>query len=209
MPDQDLRGQNLLVLGAYGFIGASVTRALIAQGAQVTGMVRNPKTGARVLPGVKLIQGDLRDLLTAEDWRGVLTGIDVVVNCAGALQDGPQDDLEAVHHTAIAALATACTAADIAIVQISAIGAEPDAATDFMRTKAAGDAALCASGARVWVLKPGLVIGQSDYGGTALLRMLAAIPYVQPLAYPDTPVQCVGMDDLCQAVLQAARSELP
>ena len=209
MPDQDLRGQNFLVLGAYGFIGASITRSLTAQGAQVTGMVRNPKTGARVLPGVKLVQGDLRDLLSAQDWQGFLTDFDVVVNCAGALQDGPQDDLEAVHHTAIAALATACAQADIAIVQISAIGAEPDAATDFMRTKAAGDAALRASDARVWVLKPGLVIGQSDYGGTALLRMLSAIPWVQPLAYPDTPVQCVGMDDLCQAVTQAIRTDLP
>ena len=209
MPDLTLRDRNILVLGAYGFIGAAVTRALTAQGARVIGLVRHPETGARVLPGVTLIQGDLRDLTAANDWTEALAQVDTVVNCAGALQDGPKDDLEAVHHHAIAALGAACASRDIPIIQISAIGAEPHAQTEFMRTKAAGDAALRACKVPLWILKPGLVIGQSDYGGTALMRMLAAVPWVQPIAYPETPVQCVGMDDLCQAVTLAIRAEIP
>lgn len=203
-----LQGKNVLVLGAYGFIGAPVARELQARGADVTGMVRSLSTGAKLLPGIPLKQGDLRRFQRPEDWRDILSEIDVVVNSAGALQDGGSDDLEAVHHTAIAALGTACAGSDIAIVQISAIGAEPHAHTAFMRTKAAGDAALRASGAPLWVLKPGLVIGQSDYGGTALLRMLAAVPFVQPVAYPETPVQCVGMADLCRAVALAVAGQL-
>ncbi|WP_254436991.1 SDR family oxidoreductase [Ruegeria arenilitoris] len=204
-----IAGKNILVLGAYGFIGAAVTRSLRAEGARVSAFVRSAKSGAQVLGDIPQIQGDLRACLLPEDWDDHLQGIDCVVNCAGALQDGPADDLAAVHHTAIAALGRACANQGIAVVQISAIGAEPDADTDFMRTKAAGDAALRASGAALWILKPGLVIGQSDYGGTALLRMLAAVPLVQPIAYPDTPVQCVGMQDLCRAVGQAVAQDLP
>nr|WP_170333067.1 SDR family oxidoreductase [Ruegeria arenilitoris] len=198
-----------MVLGAYGFIGAAVTRSLRAEGARVSAFVRSGKSAAQVLGDVPQIQGDLRACLQSEDWDSHLQRIDCVVNCAGALQDGPADDLEAVHHTAIAALGRACADKAIPIVQISAIGAEPDADTDFMRTKAAGDAALRACGAPLWILKPGLVIGQSDYGGTALLRMLAAVPLVQPIAFPDTPVQCVGMPDLCRAVVQGVAQDLP
>lgn len=204
-----LLGKNVLILGAYGFIGAAVTRSLRAEGARVSAFVRNGATGARVLPDVTLEQGDLRACLRPEDWVAALSGIDCVVNCAGALQDGPADDLEAVHHTAIAALGKACEQCDIAVVQISAIGATADAGTDFMRTKAAGDAALGACAIPLWVFRPGLVIGQSDYGGTALLRMLAAVPLLQPVAYPKTPVQCVGMPDLCHAVSAAVAKELP
>ncbi len=204
-----LAHKNVLVLGAYGFIGAAVTRSLRAEGARVSAFVRSGKSAAQVLGGIPQIQGDLRTCLQPEDWDSHLRGIDCVVNCAGALQDGPADDLEAVHHTAIAALGEACAQRNIAVVQISAIGAEPDADTDFMRTKAAGDAALRACGVPLWILKPGLVIGQSDYGGTALLRMLAAVPLVQPIAYPDTPVQCVGMQDLCRAVVLAVAQDLP
>lgn len=209
MPDQGLDGKKILVLGAYGFIGAGVTRALTAQGVQISGLVRNLETGRRVLPGVPLQQGDLRTFKTPDDWQSLLAQADLVVNCAGALQDGPKDDLEAVHHRAIAALGSACARRDIAIIQVSAIGAETNADTEFMQTKAAGDAALQASGVRLWLLKPGLVIGQSDYGGTALLRVLAAVPVVQPIAYAQTPVQCIGMGDLCDAILRAARAGIP
>ncbi|WP_298849841.1 SDR family oxidoreductase [uncultured Ruegeria sp.] len=201
--------KSVLVLGAYGFIGAAVARALLTTGAKVTGLVRDLFQGKRVLPDVALRQGDLRQLLRKEDWQELLVGVDVVVNCAGALQDNAKDDLGAVHHTSISALAEACALKGTDIIQISAIGAEPDASTDFLRSKAAGDAALRASGVRLWVLKPGLVMGQTDYGGTALLRMLAAIPWVQPLAYPETPVQCVGMPDLCKAVTSAVAGRLP
>jgi len=206
---QELNGRNVLVLGAYGFIGAAVVHAFQAQGAVVCGLVRSLPTGAKVLPGIALKQGDLRNLVQPDAWRSILSGVDVVINCAGALQDGGDDDLTAAHHTAIAALGQACARDGIAIVQISAIGAEENADTHFMRSKAAGDAALRSAGVALWVLKPGLVIGQSDYGGTALLRMLAAVPLVQPLAYPDTSVQCIGMPDLCDAVLRAVAGQLP
>ncbi len=62
MPSDDLRGKNILVLGAYGFIGAAVARALTAEGASVRGLVRNLPMGNKVLPGTQLIQGDLRNL---------------------------------------------------------------------------------------------------------------------------------------------------
>ncbi|MES0825938.1 SDR family oxidoreductase [Ruegeria sp. SCP11] len=198
-----------MVLGAYGFIGSAVTQSLRAKGAQVSAFVRSKKTAAQVLPGIVQVQSDLRACLRPEDWDDLLTSIDCVVNCAGALQDGPADDLNAVHHTAISALGQACARKGIAVVQISAIGTASDAETDFMRTKAAGDEALRACGAPLWILKPGLVIGQSDYGGTALLRMLAAVPFVQPIAYSQAPVQCVGMLDLCDAVAEAVAGNLP
>ncbi|WP_254428613.1 SDR family oxidoreductase [Ruegeria atlantica] len=204
-----IENKNVLVLGAYGFIGAAVTRSLQAEGAHVAAFVRNLKTGVQVLPDVTQVQGDLRACLQPKDWGAHLEHVDCVVNCAGALQDGPADDLEAVHHTAIAALGQACAQRGIAVVQISAIGADLDAETDFMRTKAAGDAALRACDVPLWIFKPGLVIGQSDYGGTALLRMLAAVPLVQPIAYPHVLVQCVGMSDLCRAVTAAVADEAP
>lgn len=209
MPVDDLHGKNVLVLGAYGFIGAAVVHALTLNGATVRGLVRSHSTGYKVLPDLDLVQGDLRLLTQPEDWKPILQSTDAVINCAGALQDGGQDDLELVHHTAIAALGQTCARENVAAIQISAVGAEVDAQSRFLSTKAAGDQALRATVAQLWVLKPGLVIDQTDYGGTALLRMLAAVPWVQPLAYPNTPVQCVGMPDVCSAVLSAVAGRLP
>ncbi|MEX0350467.1 MAG: SDR family oxidoreductase [Paracoccaceae bacterium] len=200
---------HILVLGAYGFIGSAVVRALNDKALRVTGLVRNPRSAARVLPGASIRVADLRALTDPTHWSDLLNDIDVVVNCAGALQDGGEDDLEAVHHHAIAALAVACAERNIAVIQISAVGAAPDASTQFMQSKARGDAALDRSGVALHLLRPGLVIGQSAYGGTALLRMLAAVPIVQPLALGRVPIQCIGLSDLCEAISQAIDGRLP
>ncbi|OBY26878.1 oxidoreductase [Leisingera sp. JC1] len=199
----------VLVLGAYGFIGAEVVRALQTAGFSMNGLGRSAGQAARVLPGVPFVQGDLLQLSQPEDWAPLLQGVDAVVNCAGVLQDMSPGELEMVHHTAIAALGAACAERGIAVVQISAAGAGPDAGTEFMRSKGRGDAALRASGVAAWILKPGLVIGQNAYGGTRLLRMLAAVPLVQPVALADAQVQCIGMADLAAAVTAALRGDLP
>ena len=206
MPESSGR---ILVLGAYGFIGAEITHGLRASGFDVIAAGRNARQAARVLPGVPFRHAEMLKLCQAQDWMDLIRDVDSVVNCAGQLQDRSPGDLEAVHHAALAALAGACAEKGVGIVQISAAGAGPEASTEFMRSKGRGDAALLASGAKAHVLRPGLVIAQGAYGGTRLLRMLAAVPLVQPLALADAEVQCTGMSDLVEAVRAALCQRLP
>lgn len=199
----------VLVLGGYGLIGAALVRALGAAGHEVLASGRSAASAARVLPGIPFRKADLAELVSAPGWAPVLEGVEAVVNAAGALQDGARDDLAAVHHRAIAALAEAAPAAGVRrIVQISAPGAAPDAPSAFLRTKGEGDAALRAGKTDWVILRPGLVVGPQAYGGTALLRMLAAMPLATPLVHADTPVQCVALDDVADAVLRALGDEV-
>lgn len=201
--------KRVLVIGGYGLIGAAIVRAALANGHFVGALGRNEAIAMRVLAGIPWHFADLRELTTPQAWVPFLEGWDVVVNAAGALQGGPSDDLELVHHMAPAALFSACAARGIRVVQISAVGAELEAATVFQSSKARGDSALRASGAEHIILRPGLVLAPTAYGGTALLRMLAAIPAVQPLALPDAQIQTIGMDNLTFAVNKAINAELP
>jgi len=204
----EAKNSQVLVLGAYGLIGAAVCRELRAAGLRVTGAGRNAQSAARVLPGIPFRYVDLART-TQADWHDLLQGITHVVNCAGALQDSPHDNLEALQHHAPATLGNAAALLGIRVVQISAVGAREDAATPFMASKARGDAALLRSGADVVVLRPGLVLGQAAYGGSLLLRMLAAVPLVQPLAMAHTPIQSTALADVTQAVLRAVTGEVP
>lgn len=202
-----------LVLGGYGLIGAMIVDRLRRDGFQVTGLGRDAALGRRVDPRIDWIAADVAELLSADQWRPMLSDVDIVVNAAGALQDSPWDDLDRLHRRAVAALAAACAETGTALVQISAVGARPDASTAFLRTKAAGDDAIRQAGAgggfNWWILRPGLVLASSAYGGTALLRQIAAVPLVQPLAMPDAPIQTVGVGAVADAVLLAARGALP
>lgn len=200
----------VLVLGGYGLIGSAVVRECLARGWAVTGAGRNPDRGRRAIPASDWVTADLARLTRAEDWTGLLDGVDTVINCAGALQDGGGDDLQAVHHTGIAALLAACEAAGVArFVQISAPGADPDAETAFMRTKAAGDAWVRRSALHWAILKPGLVIAPQTWGGSALLRGLAALPFAIPLTHTDARAQTVSLFDLAREAADCAAGLRP
>lgn len=199
----------VLVVGGYGLIGLEVIQALLRAGHQVVGFGRSPETGRRIAPHIPWNHGDMRRMQAAADWLPSLSGIDAVVNAAGAMQDGAKDDLKLVQDGAIRALAAACEAAGVKrFVQISAPGAEMSARTAFLSTKAAGDAAVRASKLDWTILKPGLVISAGAYGATALLRMLAAAPVVQPIALADARVQAVAGSDVGEAVRAVLAGEV-
>jgi uncharacterized protein YbjT (DUF2867 family) len=194
----------VLVLGGYGFIGLELVRALAVHGHDVIGAGRDPAIGERLFANVAWVRANLSALTTPESWAPTIMGVDVIVNAAGALQDGPRDKLDAVHHRSIAALIAAAERAGVTrFVQISAPGAKPTASTDFLRTKALGDAAVRASALDWIIFKPGLVLGRNAFGGTALLRMLAGFPLAQPLAHGGARLQTVSIDDVADAVLRA------
>lgn len=200
----------ILVLGGYGLIGLAIARRLHAAGHEVTGLGRDAAAGPRLFPAIRWRHADIASLQAAADWAPLLAGIDVVVNAAGALQEGARDNLSHIHHTSIVALVAACEAAgNIRIVQISAPGAAASAGTEFMRSKARGDAAVKSSRVPWVVLRPGLAIGPNAYGGSALLRMMAALPLVSVIALADRPVQTIAMSDLTTVVLEAVEGTLP
>ena len=126
----------ILLLGGSGFIGRPLRQRLERDGHQVSAPSHR--------------QLDLRQ--PRADWRHWLEGVDVVVNAAGQLLDQPAGALEAIHHLGPLQLASMAYQADVRRwVQLSALGADPQAATLFLASKGRGDAALLASG-----LKPAL-----------------------------------------------------
>jgi uncharacterized protein YbjT (DUF2867 family) len=200
-----LAGKTVLVVGVTGFIGAAVACRLHAAGASVIGVSRTAPRSATPLRHVRL------DIARATDpaaWRGLLANVDAAVYCAGTLQDGAGESLQAVHETGPAALYRACAEAGIhRIVHLSALGADR-AATEFTRSKRAGERALMESGLDWVILRPSVVIGRNAFGGAALLRGLAALP-VLPVPQQAAPLQAVHLDDVLETVLFFLRPGAP
>lgn len=204
----------ILILGATGFIGSAVTDALAARGHQITAMGRSTGRASAREAGlsrtVNWLTADLSALRQASDWTRLLQGLDVVVNCAGALQDGLSDNLAATQRDAMIALFDAAKTQGVRrIVQISADTAGSGADAAFFATKRDADDALKGSGLDHVIFRPALVIGRNAFGGTALLRALAAMPFTLPLIDKDSPVATVALDDVAAEVAAAAESKTP
>lgn len=201
---------NILVLGATGFIGSVVSRRLYEEGHAVTGLGRNTIRAREQHQNMKWLNADLNNLNRVADWTPLLQSYDIVVNCAGALQNGLHDDLVAAQERAMLALYDAARQVDVRlIIQISANTTDAGAETVFLSTKRAADRALATSGLPYIILRPALVIGRNSFGGTALLRSLAALPGIILLAYADRPVATVSVDDVAACVAKAVTGEIP
>ena len=198
----------ILVLGATGHLGRAITRSLLERGHILHGLARGPSTVTAASPGVTWHFADISSLKQTSDWMPLLHGCDVVINAAGALQDGSRDRLADAHVNAIRALAEAMPASGL-LVHISAPGVSPSASTAFYRSKAEGDAAIMASGCRYVIMRPAVVISPEAYGGSALLRALAVMPLAIPAIHPDSQMQTVALDDVVAYASRAAEGEFP
>lgn len=201
---------NILILGATGFIGSALAQHLADEGHTVTGLGRAPARMTQRLPNIRWIAVDLATMTDPASWNGMLSGQDIVINCAGALQDGMADDLDSTQFRAMIALyAAAKSAAVQRIVQISARTDGAAANTPFLATKRRADEALSASDVPFVILRPALVIGRNAHGGTALLRALAAFPLLQPLSLARSRIATTAIPDVAQATSRAVNGELP
>lgn len=190
----------ILVTGAYGFIGSAVTARLSADGHEIIGVGRRIAEARTRRPDIRWIALDIGRAKSPEDWLPHLQGMEAVVNCAGVLQDAPGDDVKGVHLDGTLALFDACKRANVRrVIHVSAIGADATGETDFARTKAQADEALMKSGLDWVVLRPSIVVGRNVYGGTALIRALAALP-VLPIGSRDAVFQPVQVSDVAEAV---------
>ena len=198
----------VLLLGASGFIGRELFAALAARGHRVVAAVRDPAS-APPFASEPPRSVDLNRATKPEDWLALLEGIDAVVNCAGILQATRSQSIEAIHAKAPIALFKACEKAGIRrVVQISAISADREAGTAYALTKLAADEWLRASSLDWVVLRPSLVHARGAYGGTALFRAMAAMPFAIPLpGAGNQEFQPIHVDDLAQVVIQALETD--
>jgi uncharacterized protein YbjT (DUF2867 family) len=193
--------RKILVLGASGLIGRFVTDDLRARGFHVVGIAR------RFSPSQKASALDLELPVMSMDAASLARvigehGTDLVVNCLGVLQDGPGSDTRAVHRDFVARLLQAIRESrrTIRLVHISIPGADTDDRTAFSVTKREAERLIAASGIPYAILRPGFVIAPSAYGGSAMLRALAAFPIDLPKMESANPFQPVAVEDIAATI---------
>lgn len=200
--------RKILVLGASGLIGRHVTDELRARGFEVIGVARKFSDSQRAsaldleLPIMAMASAALDRLLRER-------GIQIVVNCLGVLQDGPGGDTREVHRDFVARLLQAIGDAGrpIRLIQISIPGTDAEDRTGFATTKREAERLIVASRVAHAILRPGFVIASAAYGGSAMVRALAALPLDLPAEEAARPFQPVAVEDIAATIAWLAASD--
>ncbi|WP_181685764.1 complex I NDUFA9 subunit family protein [Halorhabdus salina] len=171
---------HVLVTGGDGFIGRYLCTELDERGHEVSVLSRDPDPD--VLPAsAETVSGDVTDPDTLE---GAFEGVDVVVNLVALsplfIPSGGNEMHERIHLGGTENVVAAAQAAGVKrIVQMSALGADPEGATHYIRAKGRAEEVVRNSGMEWVIVRPSVVFGQ---GGefVAFTKKLTP-PLVAPL----------------------------
>lgn len=195
-----MRVENVLVLGGSGFIGRHLVGELARRIVRVTVPTRRRDRAKHliVLPTVQVIEADIHAAGTLER---MVEGCDAVINLVGTFRER---DFMRVHAELPAAVAAACRAKGVRrFLHMSALGAAPDAPSQYQRSKAQGEqAVLSAEGIDATVFRPSVVFGPEDRFLNLFARLARFVP-VLALACPGARFQPVYVGDVAAAMVEA------
>ena len=193
----------VLIAGAGGFIGSHLAQACVAAGHEV---VCGGRKSLACAPGARQLALDYTAPPPHDELANQLRGIDVVVNAVGILRPRGAQTFEALHvHGPHALFAAAAAAGVRRIIQVSALGAEPDALSAYHRSKSEADRALMTMPIDWAVVMPSLIYGP---GGTSarLFDTLASLPLTPLPGGGRQLIQPVHITDVTAALLRLIES---
>lgn len=190
------------VFGGGGFIGRYVAQALYRTGVRIRVAERDPGRAFFLKPlgGLGQTQFVACDIRKPEQVAAAVRGSDAVINLVGVLKG----DYNGIHVDGARNIAEAAAAAGAhSLVHFSAIGADPDAESDYARTKGEGEAAVRKAFPSATIVRPSIVFGREDDLVNRFATMARLLPFL-PVVRPDTKFQPVYVADVGRAVAAAA-----
>ncbi len=195
--------QIVTVFGGSGFVGRHLVRALAKRGYRVRAAVRRPDLALFLQPlgnvgQVFPVQANVR---YPDSVKRALDGADAVVNLVGILAEGGKQSFESVQAEGARRVADAAVQAGITrLVQMSAIGADPESSSLYARTKAAGEMAALSAVPQAVVMRPSIVFGPEDSFFNRFASLARFAPALPLIGGGETRFQPVFVGDVAEAI---------
>jgi len=170
----------ILVTGGTGFVGRHLCRELKSRGHSVTALARRPSAGE--LPGG--VEKAMGDVTAYDSLVEPMEGKDLVVNLVALSPlfkpSGGDEMHDRVHRKGTENVVRAAEETGVEkILQMSALGADPDGATAYIRAKGAAEEIVKSSSLRYVIFRPSVIFG--DGGEFVPFTKKLAPPYLTPL----------------------------
>ena len=194
------------MLGGGGFVGRHLVARLASAGHRVVVPARRREAVKHLilLPTVDVLEADIHE-------RAVLvrlfTDADVVINLVGILHESGRATFERVHVDLVRKMVDACATVGVGrLLHMSALGAAPSGPSQYLRSKAEGEAIVEASGLDWTIFRPSVIFGPED----AFLNMFAGLMRWLPivaLASPKARFAPVFVGDVAHCFAQSIDDE--
>jgi NADH dehydrogenase len=206
-----MEAKKVLLIGGSGFVGEWIANRLSERGMRVTipSRHRDHCKELILLPTVYTIEADVHDPKVLGE---LINDADVVINLVGILHDRdaktPYGKRFAQAHVElpqkIVAAMKAAGARPRRLLHMSALGASSNAPSGYLRSKAAGEAAVLAAAGEldVTIFRPSVIFGRGDSFLNRFATLVKLLP-VLPLGGANARLQPVYVGDVADAFVAA------
>jgi uncharacterized protein YbjT (DUF2867 family) len=196
--------KEVCVLGGSGFVGSAIVAKLDAAGYSVKVLTRRRERAKHLilLPNVDVVECDVMDY---QALNKALRGTDAVINLIGILHQNRRSSFNSVHNQLPAQLAKICVDLNIKrLIHMSSLGATAQAPSQYLRSKAAGEAALMALHEKlnITIFRPSIIFGRCDSFINLFAKLIRLLP-VMVLVKPQAQFQPVWVEDVAACFVKS------
>jgi uncharacterized protein YbjT (DUF2867 family) len=193
----------ITIIGGSGFVGRHIVRSLARRGYRIRVACRRPDLAGHLQPlgttgQIMPVQANVRypaSLAAACD------GAYAVINLTGVLFSSGAQSFDAIHAFGAEATAKAARAARAKLfIQMSALGASEDSASEYARSKAEGEKRARGAFPGTIVLRPSIIFGPEDDFFNRFARMSRFSPFLPLIGGGETRFAPVFVGDIAEAV---------
>ena len=199
------------IFGGSGFVGRYITRRMAKAGWRVRVAVRRPNEAlfVRTYGTVGQVEPIFCNIRNDASVTAALSGADAVVNCVGILAEAGKNTFDEVQSQGAERIARLAALEGIStMVQMSAIGADLEADSEYSRTKALGEAGVLKHLPGAVILRPSIIFGPEDQFFNRFAGMVRTSPAI-PVVRANTLFQPTYVDDVAQAAAQSVLEQVP
>ncbi|NDP43795.1 MAG: complex I NDUFA9 subunit family protein [Aromatoleum sp.] len=173
-----MAARSVLVVGGSGFVGRHIVNRLAAAGHRIVVPTRR-RDNARaliLLPTVDVVDADVNDAATL---LRLARGMDAVINLVGILNEKGGETFAQAHLEVTKNVIAACNGAAVRrLVHMSALNADPEGPSRYLRTKGEAETAIVASGLDWTIFQPSVIFGREDSFLNLFAKLLRLLPVV-------------------------------
>jgi uncharacterized protein YbjT (DUF2867 family) len=195
--------KNICIIGGAGFVGRHVAHLLCAKGLNVTVPTRQRERAKRLilLPTVDVVEANIHN---ETELAYLVRGMDAVINLVGVLHDARgARGFEQAHIELSRKVIAACKTSGVRrLAHMSALGADVNGPSKYLRTKGVAEALVRASSLDWTIFRPSVIFGRDDNFLNLFALLLKVLP-VMFLASPNARFQPVFVEDVATAIVHS------
>lgn len=193
--------KKILIFGGSGFIGSSLTKALLDKDYKVLVICRHKDEALESIGKRKNFRTQSVDVFNDADVKKVVKKSDVVVNLIGKLFETEKDDFRNYHYILPDRLSKIIPSSK-QFIHISALGVEKSAQTSvYAATKLEGQNAVIKNSKNYNILKPSIVFGEKDNFFNQFARMAKSSPFIPLIGGGKTKFAPIYVEDLVSSIV--------